>query len=370
MRARGGFSVVEMLVAMALTLAVFAITLPFVRVQTRALGSSAGRLDAEQVARYAQRTIDRDLRLATADPGQPLLVYAGPRGISFNANLLASDTADLGAVEVEAGAPTSLTLSWRAANAAAIPLTARTYPPTDFLDARGEVSRNETISYFLHPDTVTGRSDVYVLYRRVNARDSVQVVRGLQVPADSGFFTYLRPVGGVMTPVAAARLPLFWDSLAIDSIRVVGIRATGLFRDRFTGEATLRTVRWSTVLANAPGRLVAGCAAAPAAPPANSVRPVTPPKPMAVPFRVELSWNDSPDDNGGSRDVTHYLIDRKPVLDTAWVTVATVPALRVDSYEWHDAFPLTLGSIHYGVRAVGCGGLVSPRAVGSSVTLP
>jgi Tfp pilus assembly protein PilW len=48
-----GFTVVEIIVAMVLTLAVFAITLPFVRAQTRALGVSAGRLDADQLARYA-----------------------------------------------------------------------------------------------------------------------------------------------------------------------------------------------------------------------------------------------------------------------------------------------------------------------------
>lgn len=371
MRARRGFTLVEILVAMTLTLAVFAITLPFVRVQTRALGSSAGRLDAEQLARYAQRAIDRDLRLATADPGQPLLVYAGPMGISFNANLLAADTLDPGAAEVEAGAPTTLTESWRAANAAPIPGTARNFPAADYLDAAGQVSRNETISYFLHPDTITGRSDVYVLYRRVNARDSVQIVRGLQVPADSAFFTYLRPVSGVMTPVAASRLPFFWDSLAIDSIRMVGIRSTGLYRDRFTGAVTLRTVRWTTMLANAAGRLVTGgCGGAPGAVPAGGFNLTKPPNPMAVPFRVELEWNDSPDDNGGARDVTHYLVDRKRLSETVWTTIASVPARRLDAYEWHDAFPLLTGSIQYGLRAVDCGGLAASRTVSASVTLP
>lgn len=367
-RARGGFTLAEMLVAMVLTLAIFAITLPFVRSQTRALGASAGRLDAEQLARYAQRTIDRDLRLATADPGQPLLVHAGAMAISFTANLLASDTLDPGAAEVEPGAPTTLTESWRASAAAAIPRTARNYPAADQLDAQGNLSRNETVHYFLHPDTVTGRSDVYVLYRRVNARDSVQVVRGLQVPADSAFFSYLRPVAGVMTPIAPARLPLFWDSLAIDSVRMVGIRATGLYRDRYTGAVTLRTVRWRTALVNAAGRAGGGCGAAPEAPPANRVRAQV--RTNSMPMRVELTWDDSPDDNGGVRDVAFYLVERRAGADTNWVTTGTVPARRVDAYEWHDANPVLSGSVQYGVRAVDCGGTASARAADNAVTVP
>ncbi|MDH5233502.1 MAG: prepilin-type N-terminal cleavage/methylation domain-containing protein, partial [Gemmatimonadota bacterium] len=131
-RARPGFSLVEILVAMALTLAVFAITLPFVRAQTRALGVSAGRLDADQLARYAQRAVDHDLRLASAVPGQPLLVLAGPMAIAFNANLLAVDTSDPGARDINAAAPTTLTDSWRLADAATLPNTARNYPTQDY----------------------------------------------------------------------------------------------------------------------------------------------------------------------------------------------------------------------------------------------
>lgn len=110
-RPRRGFSLVEILVAMTLTLAVFAIALPFVRSQSRALGTNAGRLDAEQVARYAQRAIDKELRLVQADPGQSRLVMAGPMAIAFNANVLAPDSTDTEALEVEAGAPAALTES-------------------------------------------------------------------------------------------------------------------------------------------------------------------------------------------------------------------------------------------------------------------
>lgn len=365
-RARTGFTVVEIIVAMTLTLAVFAITLPFVRAQTRALGASAGRLDADQLARYAQRAIDADLRLATADPGQPLLVYAGPMGIAFNANLLAADTLDPGAAEVQAGAAASLTESWRLSDAAAVPLTSRSYPTQDHLDAAGGVSHNETISYFLRPDTITGRSDIYVLFRRVNARDSVAVVRNLHVPADSAFFSYHRPVSGVLTRIAASRLPLWWDSLAVDSITAVGIRAAGYYRDRTTGKETIRTVRWTTVLQNAVPRLAGACGGAPGAPGALSATKRT----NSGFFRVELRWDDSGDDGAGALDVRHYVLEWRVSGSTAWRPLASVPATRALTYEWHHMVPRVTGTYDYAVSAVDCGGAVSTRVTATGVVLP
>ncbi len=362
---RAGFTLVEILVAMTLTLAVFAITLPFVRAQTQALGASAGRLDADQVARYAQRAIDSDLRLATADPGQPLLVYAGPMGVSFNANLLASDTLDPGAADIEPGAATTLTVSWRLADAAAVPRGGgRAYPTQDYNDASGTVSKNETISFFLHPDTITGRSDIYVLWRRVNARDSVQVVRNLHVPADSAFFSYYRPVAGTLTRIAAARLPLWWDSVAVDSIRSVGIRAAGYYRNRTTGAETIRTVQWTTVLANATTRLSAGCGGAPGAPAALTAVKTT----NSRPLRVTLDWDDSGDDGSGALDVRQYVIEWRP-SGGVWRALVSVPATRAASYRWIHALPLVNGTYEYGVRALDCASS-SARVTATALTIP
>ena len=365
---RRGFTIIEILVAMTLTLAVFAITLPFVRAQTKALGTSAGRLDADQVARYAQRAIEHDLRLATADPGQPLLVHAGKMSIAFNANLLAADTLDPGAAEIETGAATTLTESWRLSNAATLPLTTRSYPAQDYLNGDGAISRNETISYFLRPDTITGRSDIYVLYRRVNARDSVQVVRGLQVPTDSSFFSYFRPVGTVLTRIGESRLPLYWDSVAVDSVRSVGIRAAGFFRNRTTGTTTIRTVQWNAVLPNASNRLTFSCGAAPGA--ASSV--VATPTTASQPYRVVLTWNRSPDDDiVGGGDVRLYAVARRVSgAGNSWSTLVAVPASGANTYQWDHVLGPTAGVYDYTVRAVDCGGTSSVQASPATVTLP
>jgi type II secretory pathway pseudopilin PulG len=363
---RGGFTLVEILVAMTLTLAVFAITLPFVRAQTRALGATAGRMDADQIARYAQRAIDRDLRLATADEGQPLLVYAGPLGIAFNANLLAQDSLDPNALDLQAGAATTLTEAWLAADAGPLPFGGRNYPPQDYLDGQGDASRNETISYFLHPDTITGRSDIYVLYRRVNGRDSVQLVRSLQVPSGSAFFSYLRPVGDTLAEVAAGRLPFYWDSTAIDSISTVELRAVGFYRERTTGKETLRRVTWRTHLMNADSRLASSCGAAPTAPSGvDAAKDIDAPGP----YRVEVRWNRSTDDGGNANDVSHYVVERRSLSGGAWLPLATVPATGAAAYEWHHVSP-GAGGYAYGVRAVDCGGATSARDSNSAGTLP
>ena len=85
---RAGFTLIEMMMAILLTMLVFAITIPFFRMQTKALDGGAGRLDALQNARYAQSAIDRELRLAGGAPGQPIIVQAAPFAVTFNVDLV------------------------------------------------------------------------------------------------------------------------------------------------------------------------------------------------------------------------------------------------------------------------------------------
>jgi type II secretory pathway pseudopilin PulG len=368
LRARAGFSLAELLVAMTLTLAVFAITLPFVRAQSRALGANAGRLDAEQVARYAQRAIDRDLRVASADAGQPLLVHAGPMAVSFNANLLAADSTDPGAVDVQADSDSTLTEAWRVAQAGTLPLTSRTYPTVNYQGLDGGLSRNETISYFLRPDTVSGRDDVYVLYRRVNARDSVQIVRGIHVPSDSAFFSYFRESGGGLAQVPASELPMFWDSTAIAQIRAVGVRSAGFFRNRQENRDVIRTVNWRVRLANRGAAAADVCLSPPANPSNVLAQAVTG---ANSPYAIRVRWNASATDDVATGGVSHYLVRTRPASDSVWRPVATIPATGLGSYEYEHHMPTLLGSVRYGVQAVSCGMLASATVISAQEpTLP
>ncbi|MBX3133835.1 MAG: hypothetical protein KF689_10680 [Gemmatimonadaceae bacterium] len=369
MRARGGMTLVEIIVAMALTLAVFAITLPFVRAQTRALGSTAGRLDADQIARYAQRAIDRELRLATSDPGQPLLVYAGPLGIAFTANLLARDTLDPAALDVDASADSAITEGWRLANATTLPLTSTTFPTEAYFDADGIASRNETIQYFLHPDPAWGRSDVYTLYRRVNAADSVPLVSSIHVPADSAFFSYFTASGDTLVEVAAGSLPMLWTDAALANVRAVGLRSSGIYKGKIDTSDVIRTVRWRTVLPNAAAAAGVDCGGAPGAPssPWHTKQTAT----GSGSYHVRVGWTASGDDSAGDSDVTHYVVwiryNSSPVT---WTRVAAVPALRVGSYRYDHYHPSHNGQVRYGVSTVDCGGATSAVVQTNPVTLP
>lgn len=365
---RRGFTLIEIIVAMSLTLVVFAITLPFVRAQTRALGSTAGRLDAEQIARFAQRAIDRELRLASSDPDQSMLVYAGPMGIAFNANLLARDTLDPSALEVELGADSAETEAWRLAAATTLPLTSTTYPTVNYLDADGVASRIETISYFLHPDTISDRDDVYVLYRKVNALDSMQLVRGIHVPEDSAFFSYFRMVGGVLTALPDDSLPMLWTSPTLAEVRAVGLRSGGFFRNRQDNEDVIRTVYWRTVLTNAVTATAGTCGTAPGNPSSVAQNKQT----GSSGFHVRVTWNASGDDGNGNADVTHYVVStRRDVTPVKWVPVAVVPARGSASYRYEHYLPSLIGSVKYGVHAVDCGGTMSSTIEhNSSLSLP
>lgn len=358
------------MVAVTLTLAVFAITIPFVKAQSRALGANAGRLEAEQIARFAQRAIDRELRAATGDSGQPVLVQAGGMSLSFNANVLASDTTDPVALGVEAGADTSLAMSWRLADASVLPRTAVTYPTRNYTATDGGASRIETIHYFLHPDTISGRQDVYVLYRRVNARDSVTVVRGVYVPAGGTFFSYQRPVNGVLTDIPAAQLPILWTNAVVDEIRMVVIQAGGFFRNRQTNTDVVRSASWVTALPNRAREVSSACTGAPGEV-ANLA--VAKSASTARPFQVLLSWDRSTDDGDVTSNATQYIVERRLSTAATWVGILTISAVEFDDYTWTDNMPLLAsGTYQYAVRVVGCGGELSPRSANSiaSVTLP
>lgn len=373
-RARPGFTLIEMVMAVVLTMVVFAITIPFMRVQTRAMGQSAGRLDAEQIARYAQRRIDLDLRLATADPGQPLLVMAGPKAMAFNADIVAEDTTDASALQLSTGADASLVDAWALADATTLSGGTVTYPVANYTDANGAGSRNETITYYLTADTVAGRSDIYVLMRQVNARTPVEIVRGVYIPADSAFFSYFTASStGALSRIASAALPLYWTSTRTDSIRAVGLRSAGIYLDRRTNTNVIRTVHWTTVLPNAAARIPRACGAAPsdAGRPSLSHTKSTSSSGTVNKWHVSVNFNGSGDDNGGSRDVEYYVLRRRPTSGSTWSYVATIPATRSNSYQYDHFFPFTSGSWTYGVTAYDCAGNASGEQIRAvTITIP
>lgn len=347
-----------MLVAMTLTMLVFAITIPLFRAQARAVGAGAGRLDALQNARYAVGRIDRELRLAGGVFGQPTIVQAAPLAITFNANLYGqSSTADPNAEYFDATLDTLTTESFQLSAARALPTSAsKNYPTATYTDSNGVRSRAETITFYLVADATSGRSDIYNLYRRVNAKDSTLITSNLWIPADTGyFFKYHRKAAsGTVSEIANASLPLYWDDATrtIDSIAVVEIRAAGWHYSARDDEHIFRTVYSKTSIPNVGALTARSCGAAPA--PATGVTATVTNNSGGSPVKVTIAWTASTDDATGAADVKAYYVGRRLSAGSVWTMVGNFPARGTGSYSFDDG-ALAPGTWVYGVRAMDCG---------------
>jgi Tfp pilus assembly protein PilE len=356
-RRRAGFTLIEMMMAVLLTMLVFAITIPFFRQQTMAVDNSAGRLDALQNARYAQSYIDRELRLAGGVTGQPIVVQAAAFAITFNVDLVSPDSLDRDATYYNASADTLSTESWQPARKKALPTSAVQYPTQFYNDANGNQSRAETISYFLYLDGTAGRNDLYVLYRRVNDRDSTVIARNIWIPVDTAyFFKYSRTDAvGNITAIPQASLPIYWNTAndPADSIRIVAMRVAGLYRDVRGAKDVTRTVYYNTRLLNA-GMLRQQLCGDPPLPPNLPVATQVYDPTHTFVTSVHLTWNASLEEAGGEKDVALYMLERRPAAGTDWQILGNVVAQGLASYSFDDFNPVAASSWVYGVVAQDC----------------
>lgn len=371
---RAGFTMVEMIFAVSITVLVFSIAVPFFRAQTRAMDAGAGRLDAFQSARYAVARIEADLRLAGGDQGQPVIVQAAPFAIAFNANRLGRTTAsDPNASYWDATLDTLTTQSWLVSRAATLRTSNKNYPTAAYTDPSGATSKAETIQYFLYPDTAGGLSNLYVLYRRVNDRDSTLVTRNLYVSGDSSFFFqyYKTDAGGTTAAIANADLPIYWDDSVsrADSITAVAVRATGRYWDARNRVNVYRHLYVTVQLRNALRLLSTTCGAVPATPDSLGVAVET--APAGQKLDVRLDWSGVAGDSTPPRDVRQYVVYRRLSGATAWTAIASRPARRSASYRYQDfALPVAAGTYQYGLAARDCSGLSAVRTGTATVTLP
>lgn len=372
-RPRAGFSMIEMIFAVSITVLVFSIAIPFFRAQTRAMDAGAGKLDAFQSARYAVARIESDLRFAGGEVGQPVIVQAAPYAISFNANRQGrTPPTDANASYWDATLDTLTTQSWMVSHATALRNSGKVYPTVAYTTPNGTTSQAETIQYFLHADTSGGRTNQYVLYRRINDRDSTLVTRNLYVASDSSFFFryYTTNAAGTTTAVASASTPIYWDdSLSRDdSIAAVQIRATGVYYDARARINVYRQLYATVKLRNAFRLLPRTCGPVPATPAALTVTVETA---AGAKLDVRLDWTGVAGDSTAPRDVRQYILYRRLNGTTPWTPIGSKPALGTSNYRYQDfALPVAAGTYQYGLAARDCSGLSVVRTGSATVTLP
>ncbi len=370
-RRRAGFTLIELMLSLTLTTMVFAIALPFFRMQSKAVEANVGRGEASQSARFVQNAIDRELRLAGGEAGQPVIVQATPWAVSFNVDLVSRNAGDANAVYVNPDADSLEVTSWSVNDAAALPTGSKVYPTADYFDASGNLGGAEAITYFLTPDASSGRTDLYLVWRRVNDRDPTLVVRDIHVPADTGyFFSYWRTTAaGALAAIPSTDLPIYWDDTLgrADSIRVVDMRVSALFRDDRDASEVTRTTYASTKLLNAGLLKQHTCGTSPLPP--RNVTATIQYDVDGAPVSVLIAWDASLEEGSGERDVATYVVQRQIDGEATWVTLRNSAASGDASYAVED-FELGGGDRTYGVIAQDCSPANSAFVTSSLVDIP
>jgi prepilin-type N-terminal cleavage/methylation domain-containing protein len=374
---RQGFTLLEMLISITIMLLVFAMAVPLFRSQVRAMGSTAGRSDAQQNVRFAISTIERQLRVAGAGVSeeQPLLIQASPYAVTFDADYASRDTASeggaFGAVYFDQDLPAGATMSMTPASQVLLPLSSVPWPTTTYHRGASAPSAAETISFWVAPDNSAGSQGRYALYRRVNAMPIDTLARGLILDATPPFTFQTVSDAGVVQDVPASSLPAYHvavhgspadtgASALTDQIRFVNIHLTGSFIER-DGTVTRRAADASVRLLNAGLLNLATCGEPPV-----FGEPVTA---TADPSSAVLTWSASSDEAGGEKDIEKYVIYRRAPTDVFGDPLASIPG-GLTTYSFTDTQVKTGDQWIYGVAAEDCGGQFSPVSVSNQVTVP
>lgn len=391
MRARRGFTLLEVMFSITILMVVMGAAVQYLRRQTNLVSSTSRQMDALQNAEFSGSEIERELREAGAGVAdiQPMLVQAQSDAITFNANMVSIDPGDVRAVYQNPDADPAAVRAMYSTERQPLPNTAaqqHLYPDTTYLATNGVQSGAETISYYLRPDsTVAGQANRYLLFRRVNATSPTLIARDIvRDPRDTvPFFTYyITGAPGTLVPIAAKRLPLFHVSLhgsladtaasaLVDSIRVVRVHFTVATVERRAGADSikLRQLETRVRLLNAGLFNFPSCGERPVAVSAPSV--VTSGTGNPTPRTVTVTWNRSADDGGGEKDIERYAIFRRDV-GAAQIgdPISSVPAqVGAYSYSFVDTNVEPGATYVYGVAAQDCTPSMSAVSLSNPITV-
>jgi prepilin-type N-terminal cleavage/methylation domain-containing protein len=376
--ARRGFTLLEIMISMTILLLVFAMAVPLFRSQVRAMGSTAGRADAQQNVRFAISTIERQIRVAGAGVSdqQPLLIQADPFAVTFNADYAARDTAAeggaFGAVYFDPDLPVGSTMSMTPAQQITLPLSSVMWPTVPYFRGGGPPSAAETISFWVAQDNSPGSNGRYALFRRVNAMPIDTLARGIVLDINTPPFSYQTvDDAGVVQNVPAGALPAFHvavhgspaDTAAsglTDQVRFVKIHLKGSFIER-DGTVSQRVADASIRLLNAGLLNHATCGEAPVFGQSVSA--------SVSSGKVLLGWNRAVDESGGEKDVEKYVIYRRAITAAFADPLAAIPG-GLSAYSFTDTQVSSGDKWIYAVAAEDCGGQFSPLAVSNQVTVP
>ena len=375
---RAGFTTLELMVAMSVTLIIVAIAAPIYSAQTKAVNNTAGRTDATRSANFGVDAIEQDLRNTGVGvfDGQPLIVRGAIDAVSFNANMVTARTNDLVAVFYDPDADSTSLGALAPATSVTLPNSAITYPGASY------ISNAETISYYVKSDTgvspIIGGQRV-VLYRRVNRMPEEIIARNLiQTSTMPVFRYYRRSLAGVLSEVTGGALPMLHSvpkhgtaadtgsAATIDSIAVVKVNLIAMYKDP-RGSTVLDTVQRNIRIANQGLLQRAQCGEIPIVP----GTPVLTIVPLGGLNAVKLVWAASTDELTGERDVEMYAVYRRIFGTPDWSEPLTnVPGAGVATLQYTDNTVAPATRYEYAISALDCTPAPSALTAPSNILVP
>jgi prepilin-type N-terminal cleavage/methylation domain-containing protein len=370
---RPAFTLVEIMIAMTLFSILGAAAVTLLIKQTRAVASTAGRLDAQQNLSFAMDAIDHDLRVAGVGLGrrQPMILEANANAVTFNADLVTKDTASVTAASYyDPSVPDSLALALTPATQIKYPFSVVVYPDSTYVQSTGLISNAETISFYVTLDSTSTVGNDYLVLRRVNSAPPTLVARGLVLPGGAPVFRYFIPGANPNSrlELTAAQLPLYFKEGTVASdtllakISEVRVQLAAQYIDPL-GRTVTRTLNQWVPLLNAGLAHISECNSPPAAP--VSVTPTAAPSGDSI----KVSWPASTDETGGKKTVNSYSVYRRVGTSGSWLTpIYTSPADGVASYVWQDKSVPLGKSYQYGVVARDCTPALSALTTSATAT--
>lgn len=349
-RARLGFTLAELLIALALAGIVMTGVVTVVRMHKNIYVRGTTRSAALQKARYAVDYLERELRLAGAGtlPQQPKIVYADPDAVVFNADLITRDRDDVIAVYYDPDAPVSETVG---PDSAGMRLPDGTRYSAVWYGPNRTPGGAETVTlrFVQQPDSR------YAFLREINGSNPDTLVAGLERPA-SGFLSYF----GVDRTGSYRQLPtpLVHDepihggpgdtarSARTDSIRSIRASFKVMVRGPDGVDRPLR-MRIAVDPRNVGLALHASCGDQPIAPPVPDLQ-------LTPDSTVQVSWDPAFDERGGEKDVRQYNLYRAESSAGPWVPLQTIPIASVQRYQYEDSSVEPGKSYWYALAATDC----------------
>ena len=378
LRDRRGMTLIELLVATAISIVVLTVALGFFNSQSQSLRAGTNQFALTQNYRLALGTLASQLRATGSNlaAGQPFLLFAGPDAVAFNADWVTDDPNNPFAVSVDTTAPAAELEALTAADRFTLPGTTLSYPLTTYT-TKGVNSGAETLIFYFAADTTTPRTDDFALYRQVNRGNPAVVARNILRTPGVAFFEYLYPFtaangtisvqtysGAALAHTAATHGSEADAKALIDEIR--GVRVNVTATDGTTGaRERRRSVSRTILLPNAGVAPLESCGEAPQLGGSLSATPSA----SGAPPQVTLRWNAATDENAGEKDVLRYIIWRRPASATTWGPPELSISAGLTTYSYVDTQVQSGGSYVYALAAQDCTPLISTQSL-VSVTLP